>query len=128
MKKEFNMEQDWRINGQEAYLQNATLYKIKFPEFWKAAYKEKNAFYQKVLKCAESYAALYPDKSEYLEGEKIQLLWHDHCEFCWEKAMTDTECEFYCTKDMRYWICKECYEDFKDKFNWTVKSANQLFE
>ena len=73
------MEQDWRLNRQEEYLQNAVLYRVVFPIFW-------------------------------------------------EKAMTNTECEFYCTKDMYHWICKECFEDFKDKFGWTVKSADKLFD
>ena len=41
--------------------------------------------------------------------------------------MTNTECEFHCTKDMRYWICQECFEDFKDKFGWIVKSSDELF-
>ena len=38
---------DWRLNGQEDYLSNKTLYKITFPEFWKIAYKDKNAFFRK---------------------------------------------------------------------------------
>ena len=122
------MEQDWRIKGQEEYLQNVVLYKVVFPEFWQQAYKHKNAFYQLVVQNAQKHVELFPETAAYLDGEQVRLFWHEHCDFCWEKAMTDTECEFYCTKDMRYWICKECYEDFKDKFNWTVKSTNQLFE
>ena len=31
------MEQDWRLNGREEYLQNAVLYKIIFPDFWAKA-------------------------------------------------------------------------------------------
>ena len=33
---------DWRLNGQEEYLSNKTLYKITFPAFWETAYKDKN--------------------------------------------------------------------------------------
>ena len=39
---------DWRMNGQEKYLSNATLYKVQFPEFWQLAYETKNPFYQKI--------------------------------------------------------------------------------
>ena len=42
------MEQDWRLNGQEEYLQNAVLYRIVFPEFWNKAYFDKNEFYQNI--------------------------------------------------------------------------------
>jgi hypothetical protein len=122
------MEQDWRLNGQEEYLKDAILYKVVFPAFWEKAYIEKNMFFQKIFEYAQNYVARFPDKKEYLEGEKIQLFWHEHCEFCWEKAMTDIDCEFYCTKDMRWWVCKDCFEDFKDKFGWTVKSADELLD
>ena len=122
------MEQDWRLNNQEKYLQNSTLYKIIFPDFWEKAYADKNEFYHRILRCAENHVKAYPDAGEHLEGDKIQLFWHEHCEFCMKKAMTNIECEFYCTKDMYYWICKECFEDFKDKFGWNVKSADELFD
>ena len=120
------MEQDWRLNGQEEYLKDVVLYKIVFPVFWAKAFADKNEFYQSILRYAETHVKNFPDTKEYLEGEKIQFFWHEHCDFCWEKAMTNTECEFYCTKDMRYWICAECFNDFKDRFNWTVKSAEEL--
>ena len=122
------MKQDWRLNGQEEYLKDVVLYRIVFPDFWNKAYASKNEFYQSILRYAETHVKNFPNTKEYLEGEKIQLFWHEHCDFCWEKAMTNKECEFYCTKDMRYWICKECFEDFKDKFGWIVKSADELFD
>ena len=67
---------DWRLNGQEDYLSNKTLYKITFPEFWEIAYKDKNAF--------------------------------------------------YCTEDMYYWICEECFQYFQSKFNWQVGTTEEL--
>ena len=121
------MDQDWRLNGQEEYLQNETLYKVVFPDFWKKAYAEKNAFYQSILNYAQSAAARNPESRKYLNGEDIQVFWHEHCEFCWEKAMTDTEGVFYCTKDRYYWVCKKCFEDFKEKFGWTERSGDELF-
>ena len=45
---------------------------------------------------------------------------HDHCSFCWEKFsdnIPDTLSEGYATGDAYYWVCKECYEDFKDMFD-----------
>ena len=120
------MEQDWRLNGQEEYLQNATLYKVVFPNFWEKAYAEKNAFYHKISEDAHSHVKLFPDTADYLEEEKIRLLWHEHCDFCWDKAMTDIPGEFYCTESMNIWICKTCYEDFKEQFGWTEKSVEEL--
>ena len=96
------MNQDLRHKEQEEYLKNIVLYKITFPDFWKKAYTEKNEFYQKILKQAQEHVNNFPNTKEYLEGEKIQLFWHEHCDFCYEKAMTNTKCEFYCTKDMNY--------------------------
>ena len=118
---------DWRLNGQEEYLSNITLYKVTFPDFWETAYKNKNTFYQKIARYAERFVAETNRGAEYLEGDKIQHFWHEHCEFCWKKALTDKNCEFYCTEDMYYWICAECFRDFREKFNWKVKSAEELF-
>ena len=86
-----------------------------------------DTFYQKIARYAERFVAETNRGAEYLEGDKIQHFWHEHCEFCWEKALTDKNCEFYCTEDMYYWICAECFRDFREKFNWQVKSAEELF-
>ena len=109
---------DWRLNGQEAYLTNKTLYKITFPAFWETAYKDKNAFFQKIEQCAKEHVERTNCGHEFLEGEKIQHFWHEHCEFCREKALTDRTCTFYCTEDMYYWVCEECFRDFQKQFNW----------
>ena len=108
---------DWRLNGQEDYLSNKTLYKIVFPAFWKTAYKNKNLFYQKIERDAKKYVEAANRGHEYLEGEKIQHFWHEHCSFCWEKALTDKSCTFYCTEDMYYsimiiWIMKIFFVQF----------------
>ena len=118
---------DWRLNGQEEYLQNAKLYKITFPEFWEIAYREKNAFYQDIERYAKSHVENTNKGHEYLEGEKIQHFWHEHCELCYEKAMTDISGIFYCTEDMKHWICEECFNDFKERFDWQEKSAEELY-
>ncbi|MBR5136871.1 MAG: hypothetical protein IKV30_02475 [Clostridia bacterium] len=118
--------EDWRLCGQEKYLKGAFLYKIKLPEYWRESYSEKNDFYQKVLIRAKSQVDGLPEKEMYLEGDKIQMLWHEHCDFCWEKATTEIDAEFYCTQDYYHWICKQCFEDFKDQFGWTVVPTEKM--
>lgn len=47
---------------------------------------------------------------------------HEHCEFCNDK-ISEYEGDLhegYCTEDERYWICCECYNDFKKIFNLTA--------
>ena len=105
--------EDWRLNGQEEYLKDAVLYKITFPEFWKKAYTEKNEFYQLILADAHRFVQTAKRGEEYLD-------------FCWRKATTDEASDFYCTKDLRYWICQECFDAFREPFGWTVKSADEL--
>ena len=45
---------------------------------------------------------------------------HVHCEFCFSKFSNEPEDlhDGYCTLDQYYWICNECYHDFKDMFQW----------
>ncbi len=49
---------------------------------------------------------------------------HDHCEFCWAKFMESDDPEVlkegYATEDKYRWICKQCFEDFKELFQWKV--------
>lgn len=51
---------------------------------------------------------------------------HDHCEFCMKtfiedcKEMSDCTNVGYSSLDNYYWICEECFKDFKDLFKWTV--------
>jgi len=47
---------------------------------------------------------------------------HDHCEFCGRK-FAQIGGDFnagYVTKDGYHWICPDCYNDFKDTFQWIV--------
>ena len=117
---------DWRLCGQEKYLSNKTLYKIVFPEFWETAYKGKNIFFEKIEKSAHKHVEENNRGHEFLEGDKIQHFWHEHCEFCHDEALTDKACTFYCTEDLYHWICEGCFHDFKDLFNWQEKSAEDL--
>jgi hypothetical protein len=97
-------EQDWRLTGQERYLRGAAL-------VWKP----------------------YHTRSETWE--------HDHCSFCWAKFMDpnfsdaarrfieehpDVLTEGYTTTAENergadyHWVCKQCYEDFADLFEWRI--------
>ena len=62
---------DWRLNGQEEYLSNKTLYKITFPAFWETAFKDKNAFFQKIEQYAKKHVEATNRGHEFLEGEKV---------------------------------------------------------
>lgn len=119
---------DIRLNGQERFLSNVTLYRVVFPDFWKKAYAEKNPFYQGIYEHGHMFVELMHEGEEYLEGEKIQQFWHQHCDFCMEKAETSKECVFYTTKDMKHWICSQCFEDFRERFNWNVLPSDEIFD
>jgi len=70
-------------------------------------------------------------QEKYLKGkpllhkhwEQLDPTWdHDHCEFCGKKLEKPTDIG-YCTTDQRYWICEECFHDFKEMFQWNVVTA-----
>lgn len=48
---------------------------------------------------------------------------HDHCVFCFDKfsERPDDLSEGYHTADRKYWICPECFDDFREMFHFTVK-------
>ena len=48
---------------------------------------------------------------------------HDHCDFCGVKFSTNEgDLHFgYSTIDSYYWICDQCYNDFKNMFKWIVE-------
>ena len=50
---------------------------------------------------------------------------HDHCEFCQEKfsESPDTLQLGYTTEDNYYWICPNCYRDFKELFKWETNDS-----
>ncbi len=72
----------------------------------------------------------------YLHG--VELIWrkytpasekidHDHCEFCFDKFMCDSSPDFltegYATLDAYRWICKACYTDFAELFEWQLQTS-----
>lgn len=47
---------------------------------------------------------------------------HDHCEFCSVKITSlnipDALQEGYATPDLYHWVCPQCFEDFREEFQW----------
>ena len=51
---------------------------------------------------------------------------HDHCEFCGAEFSLEGAGAFgfgYASPDNYHWICDNCFEDFKEKFDWKVISS-----
>ena len=53
---------------------------------------------------------------------------HDHCEFCWAKfsevpSDADALTEGYASSDSHRWVCRQCFDDFRQKFEWTIICA-----
>ena len=76
-------------------------------------------------------------QEDYLHG--VTLTWkeykarsetweHEHCEFCWRKFMEVDDPEIhrwgYTTEDDYFWICADCYTDFKDMFEWQLTNTD----
>ena len=51
---------------------------------------------------------------------------HERCEFCFCKLGHGQKSGGvpYCTDDGYYWICEECYNDFKDRFLWVTDDGS----
>lgn len=50
---------------------------------------------------------------------------HDHCEFCNAKfSLTGPDLtQGYATADAYYWVCPDCFQDFREEFQWTVTDS-----
>ncbi|CAN7436015.1 hypothetical protein LJR129_002814 [Acidovorax sp. LjRoot129] len=52
---------------------------------------------------------------------------HDHCEFCFAKFMaiesTNILTSGYATADRYRWVCKTCFSDFSDLFEWKAEGV-----
>ena len=74
-------------------------------------------------------------QENYLQGVKLVFKnyhpyrtgWdHDHCEFCGTKfSLADDNLQKgYTTESGYYWICLNCFMDFKLEYNWTVEDSD----
>jgi len=111
---------DWRLIPSQETLKNAKLYKIRFPNFWKESYATKNEFFRLIKDDAEQFVKERKCGEEYLKDEKIGAFWHAHCEFCTQKITTSDDVVCFCTEDFTEWICQDCFNDFREKFEWKV--------
>ncbi len=52
---------------------------------------------------------------------------HDQCDFCWALFDKDKENPSYAyySPDEKVWVCEECYNDFKEHFNWIVEECEK---
>lgn len=86
---------------------------MREPNDWRLTNQER--FLKGVTLCWQQYVPASPTND------------HDHCEFCLAKFMEqdkpETLREGYSTLDRYRWICKPCFEDFADLFQWKVASA-----
>ena len=55
---------------------------------------------------------------------------HDHCEFCWVhfgdhvfSDDADTQLEGWRTPDGDHWVCRTCFADFRDAFQFHALNA-----
>jgi hypothetical protein len=75
-------------------------------------------------------------QEDYLKGRTFYFheynMWseqwnHEHCEFCWKKIgkEEDTCHEGYSTLDDYYWICADCFKDFKEYFSFQMLDMNK---
>jgi hypothetical protein len=69
-------------------------------------------------------------QERYLKG--VTLYWrkvslasvsdHEHCEFCGAKFMAGDGGlhEGFTTENNYRWVCRPCFEDFRELFQWTI--------
>ena len=50
---------------------------------------------------------------------------HDHCAFCWTTFMEQGQAgtlQYGCsTPDGYYWVCEQCFQDFRVMFRWHLE-------
>ena len=70
-------------------------------------------------KAIDDYAHL--QNKSFLKVSSIQTKsdrWdHEHCQICWKKSSVFNPVVGYYTLDKYYWICKECFDEYKSELN-----------
>ncbi len=67
------------------------------------------------------------NQEKYLTGELFERACfnasaksdHEHCEFCFAKFVDGDM--GYSAQNGKYWVCGQCFEDFKIKFKFVLK-------
>lgn len=112
--------QDWRIYN-ENFFRGLKFYKIKFPDFWKNSFKNKDAFYKTVHDYIIDYIKQTHSEANCLEETKACMIWHAHCDLCTKEICPNQDTECFCTDDYFIWICKDCFDDFCNFFDWKIE-------
>lgn len=123
--------QDRKIGQEEEKIyeeqyKDIKLLQIIFPEFWQNAYKKKNNFFHHVYAEAKQHVDFGICGKEWLEKDRCKELWHRHCDFCWKKINIDIQGRCYCSEDIELWICAECFNTFKEHFEWTYEKVQDI--
>lgn len=121
---------DWRIDKNlekeyEEVYKGIKFLQIIFPEFWQRALKTKNNFFKYVFAEAERHVELLGIGQEYLTDDLCQEWWQRHCNFCMKSITTEMKEKIYCSGDGSDWVCDDCFNDFKERFEWTVHENAQ---
>jgi hypothetical protein len=79
------------------------------------------------------------DQADHLTGATLtRRIWeaadlkddHDHCAICWAKfsklGLPDGLRIGWCTADGREWVCQQCVDDFKSRFQWTLNEDSNF--
>lgn len=69
---------------------------------------------------------LYKVKLRHIAYQQSSENWeHEHCCFCFDKFSLTIHNALkvgYCTLDQYFWICENCFNDFKSEFEWEIIS------
>ena len=57
---------------------------------------------------------------EYINSLEHPEMFHEHCVFCWDKVEEMKTMDCYNASDKSYWICNNCYSDFKEVLKFKV--------
>ena len=112
--------QDWRIYNED-FFRELEFCKIIFPDFWKTSFRNKNKFFETVHDYMIDYIKQTNNKANCMDDSKACMIWHAHCDLCTKEICPNQNTECFCTDDYFVWICKNCFNDFKDYFHWIIK-------
>lgn len=110
---------DWRLINEE-YFSKLIIYKVKFPDYWEESFSKRNRFYDLVYNEAVDILENTNRSKEYLDGINIGKFWQRHCDLCTSSITTDDSLICFCTQDFQTWLCNECVNSFKDRFDWSI--------
>lgn len=123
-------DDDWRLRHQERYLLDATL---DWRQWTRPDPAHVHAWRMRDGTVRESVGAGDAPPAGAVESVPHRGWDHDHCDFCWAtftaSATPDDDPEFLAAgytiaepERSTFWVCARCFEDFRERFSWTVVS------